>query len=167
MLRGTYIRTEEIKKKISEALKGRHLSEETKRKLSEVLKGNKRALGHSCSKEHKKHISEVMKGHITSEETKRKISKTEKGKLVPKGEKSCLWKGGIKESRRRNRRRNKSKRRSFDFVPLNEFFEGAVAHHLDKVYVVYIPEEVHRSITHSVLKNINMDVINAVAWNYI
>ena len=57
--------------------------------------------------------------------------------------------------------------RNFGFFPLNEYFEGSVAHHIDYNFIIYIPEEVHRSIYHSVLKNINMDEINAVAWNYL
>jgi hypothetical protein len=57
--------------------------------------------------------------------------------------------------------------RTFDFIPLNKFFEGSVAHHLDKVYVVYMDKETHQGIKHSVLKNMNMNEINAIAFNYI
>ena len=49
----------------------------------------------------------------------------------------------------------------------NKYFEGAIAHHLDKIYVIYIPKELHQKVRHSVLKNINMDEINAIAFNYI
>jgi thiamine kinase-like enzyme len=61
----------------------------------------------------------------------------------------------------------KCKRRQFGFIPLNEFFEGSVFHHLDLNYGIYMPEEIHKSIPHSVLRNYNMDEINAVAWNYL
>ena len=65
-------------------------------------------------------------------------------------------------------REQKNKRyRQFGFIPLNKPFQGAEGHHLDKNYVIYMPKEVHRSIYHSVLKNINMDEINAVAFNYL
>lgn len=63
--------------------------------------------------------------------------------------------------------RHCNKRRNLDFISLNKDFEGAEAHHIDRVYVIYIPKELHRSIYHSVLKNRNMDEINAVAFNYI
>jgi hypothetical protein len=63
--------------------------------------------------------------------------------------------------------RHASKRRQLDFVPLNEWFKDADAHHLDFNYIIYIPKEIHRSIYHSVLKDINMDIINAVAFNYL
>ena len=55
----------------------------------------------------------------------------------------------------------------FGFVPLNKPFEGAVGHHINKQQVIYMPDNVHRSIWHSVLKNINMDAINTVAFNWL
>lgn len=65
-------------------------------------------------------------------------------------------------------KRFKAKRqRNLGFIPLNEYFKDADAHHLDKNYVIYIPQEEHKSIWHSVLKNINMDEINALAFNYL
>ena len=75
--------SEEHKRKISEAGKGRYPSEETRRKLSEALKGNTRCLGH----------------HHT-DETKKKMSAMHKGEKHPayslRGEKSWNWKGGKK-----------------------------------------------------------------------
>lgn len=64
-------------------------------------------------------------------------------------------------------KKHNSKRREFDFIPLNNPFIGSEAHHIDANYVIYIPEEIHKSIWHSVTKNINMDEINAVAFNYL
>ena len=61
-------------------------------------------------------------------------------------------------------RKNKSKRRNLDFVPLNEWFEGSEAHHICPTFVIYIPKELHRSIKHSVLRWENMDKINQLAW---
>ena len=52
MPRGVYIKTEEHKRKISEALKGHIISGETKRKMSLARKGKK------LSEEHKRKISE-------------------------------------------------------------------------------------------------------------
>ena len=85
-------KSEEKKRKISEAEKGRHLSEEWKRKISEAHKGK------HLSGEHKRKISEAHKGKPTwnkgtyesgmkgkhhSEETKRKMSEAQKGKKKP------------------------------------------------------------------------------------
>lgn len=96
--------SEEAKKKISKANKGRKLSEETKKKMSEAKKGNKNALGYNQSEKSKKQISESMKGkknslgkknalgYRHSDKTKKRLS--EKGKIRIR-EKSCNWKGGI------------------------------------------------------------------------
>lgn len=62
-----------------------HLSEETKRKISEAKKGKKRK---PFSKEHKKRLSEAHKGKHLSEEHKKKISKANCG------ENHYRWKGG-------------------------------------------------------------------------
>ena len=59
-----YVHSEETKRKISEANKGRTLSEETKRKMSEAKKGK----------------TSNKKGTLLSEETKRKISEAMKDK---------------------------------------------------------------------------------------
>ena len=53
---------------------GRHCSEEHKRKISEANKGR------TLSPEHRKKISEAHKGKKLSEETKRKISEGHRGK---------------------------------------------------------------------------------------
>ena len=52
-------------------------------------------------------------------------------------------------------------------VPLNSYFEGAAAHHLDNVHVVYIPKKVHESIRHCLETGENMLEINSYALNYI
>jgi hypothetical protein len=73
------ILSEETKRKISETSKGRTHSEEHKRKLSEAKKGNKNFLGHKHSEEAKRKMSEAKEGKTHSEETKRKMSKAKKG----------------------------------------------------------------------------------------
>ena len=82
--------SEESKRKIGEAKKGKSRSEETKRKISEAGKGNKNTLGHKLSEEHKRKLSEASRGnknwlgHKHSEETKRKMSEAKKGRPKPK-----------------------------------------------------------------------------------
>ena len=56
-----------------------------------------------------------------------------------------------------------NKRRNLDFIPLNEYFKGAEAHHIDEKYVVYIPKELHRSIYHNHNIGQGMDEINIIA----
>ena len=77
--------TEEAKRKMSEARKGensfnygKHLSEEHKRKISEANKG-KRMLEKT-----KKKLSEINKGHEVTKETRKKISESLKGEKHPK-----------------------------------------------------------------------------------
>ena len=72
------------------------------------------------------------------------------------------------EWRREKWRKYSAKReRNLGFIPLNNPFENSEAHHIDRNYVIYIPKEVHRSVYHSIIKNINMDEINTIAFNYL
>ena len=68
--------SEETRKKVSEAMKGHTVSEETRKKIAEALKGKPR------SEETRKKISEAMKGHTVSEETRKKVSEAHKGKSL-------------------------------------------------------------------------------------
>ena len=78
---GNGLHSEETRKKISEACKGKKRSEETRKKVSEARKGkptwNK---GKHWSEEARKKMSEAHKGKSLSEETKRKISETLKSR---------------------------------------------------------------------------------------
>ena len=89
--------TDEHKRKISEARKGKTHSDGTRKKMSEIRKKNpiKYWEGKKMSLEIRKKISEAQRGEkgnnwgkTASEETKRKMSKAHKG------EKSHFWKGG-------------------------------------------------------------------------
>lgn len=85
-------RSEETKKKISEAnkghiswTKGKHLSEAHKRNISEAKKGQVPWMkGRHHSEETRRKLSELNKGKHHSEETKRKISEGNKGKSISK-----------------------------------------------------------------------------------
>ena len=59
------------------------------------------------------------------------------------------------------------RKRSLGYNTLNAWFEGADGHHIGREYVIYIPKELHQSISHSVLQNRNMKAINAVALDYL
>ncbi len=82
--------TEETKRKISEAGKGRTPSKETRMKLSEAKKGKPRPdlIGKIKSEETRRKISEGNKGKPKSEEHRRKLSEAAKGRPGPnKGKK--------------------------------------------------------------------------------
>lgn len=74
-------RTDEQRQRISEAQKGKHLSKEHRRKISESGKGKNK--GKVCTEEHRRKISEALKGRHLSEDHKRKISESEKGRVSP------------------------------------------------------------------------------------
>lgn len=69
-------KSEETRKKLSEAKKGKRHSEEHKKKLSEAHKGK------HLSEEHKKKIGEANKGKQFSAETRNKMSEAHKGKKL-------------------------------------------------------------------------------------
>ena len=114
------------------------------------------------------------KGTHPSQSSTQKMIATKKrlfaeGKIKPTahwtgktGEASPRWNGGKSASKRRSL----AHRRSYGFEPLNEYFEGADAHHIDKVHVLFIPRELHRSIKHSLDKQETMNKINtrAICW---
>lgn len=54
------------------------MNEEIKQKISQAMKGNKNGLGHPCSEEKKKKISEAQKGRHLTKEHKQKLSEAAK-----------------------------------------------------------------------------------------
>lgn len=90
-----YVFTDEVKRKISEAGKGRKHTEETKRKIGSANKGRivseetrqklrMASTGRKCSEETKRKLSEAHRGSKNSPETRRKISKALTGRTFSK-----------------------------------------------------------------------------------
>lgn len=74
-------RSEETRRKLSEAKKGKSLSEEHRRKISESMKGeNNHFYGKTHSEESRRKMSEALKGKHLSEEHRKKLSELKKGK---------------------------------------------------------------------------------------
>jgi len=63
-------------------------------------------------------------------------------------------------------RKHVNKHRQLGFNPLNDFFEGSEAHHINENDIVYMPKDLHRSIKHNIWTGKNMKEINskAVEW---
>ena len=122
---------------------GKHHSEKSKEKMSENRKNKGRG-------KHKLPMSDIGKKNIS------------KNHADVSGEKNPNWNGGREAF---HKRRNKITR-SFGFIPLNDWFPGCEGHHIDKEFVIHIPKEMHKSIWHSVTKNINMDLINDLAIDF-
>ena len=78
------------------------------------------------------------------------------------------WKTPKGKIRKQNERtKSRAKRRQLGFIPLNEPFEGAEGHHIDFEYVVYIPEQLHTSISHNVWTGKGMNDINAKVLDWL
>jgi ribosomal protein S27AE len=97
--------TEEHKKRISKLakergfgkwMKGRKMLPKTKEALVKANTGNKRLVGYKQTEEHKQKVIKSLIGRVVSEETRKKIGEANKrldNKL--RGEFSPNWKGGI------------------------------------------------------------------------
>ena len=121
-----------------------------------------------------------------AEHPEQKKAKQAKWDATHRKRKAELWKKwrethpeGRKEYQKRYRKTTRGKetnaishakyhaaRKGLGFIPLNEYFEGAVKHHVDREHILYIPLEIHKSIPHSVRKNKNMNKINKRAFDY-
>ena len=87
----------------------------------------------------------------------------------PEKQNACVrnWeKAHPKRVREMQRRIENRRRRDLGFIPLNTYFAGSEAHHLDENYVVYIPQELHRSIRHCLATGKNMEVINLLVLHH-
>ncbi len=147
-------RSEETRKKMSDVKKGKpsprkgqHLSEETKKKISDVNKGKH----NSPNTEFKRGKEHINYGKPLSEKLMVILKEERFGTDNPN------WKGGKKLSKKKT---STKRRRNLGFIPLNDVFENSEAHHMDKEYVIYIPYNLHHSVSHNVYNGKNMDIIN-------
>lgn len=54
-----------------------------------------------------------------------------------------------------------------ELIALNSPFPGSEGHHIDVNHVIYIPREMHRSISHDLWSGRNMEEINFIAKKYL
>ena len=50
---------------------------------------------------------------------------------------------------------------------MNDWFPGSEAHHINKNEVIYMPEELHRSVYHELSSGIEMEEINRLAFEFL
>lgn len=66
------------------------------------------------------------------------------------------------------RLRSAHKRRdNMGFNPLNEWFEGSHAHHINKIDIIYIPNKWNRLVYHNIYTQKNMEIINTIAFFFL
>ncbi len=71
-------------------------------------------------------------------------------------------KGKIKDAKAKSKRK-----RNLEFVELNKWFKNSHAHHIDRRYILYIPEDIHTSIWHSLERKDLMAQINNIALDWV
>ena len=65
------------------------------------------------------------------------------------------------------RKKTNKRDRCLGFNPLNGHFENSEAHHINPNDVIYIPETIHKSVSHCLETGKNMDTINILAIAYL
>jgi len=57
-----------------------------------------------------------------------------------------------------------NRKRQLGFIPLNDYVEGRIRHHVNKEEVIYMNREDHEGISHCLKNGRNMEKINALAY---
>ena len=73
------------------------------------------------------------------------------------------WRKDNPDKMRKINKKKTSNRRGLGFNPLNKYFQGSEAHHLNGNDVVYMPQKLHQSISHCLKTGFNMGKINRLA----
>lgn len=60
-----------------------------------------------------------------------------------------------------------AKRRQLGFIPLNKSFTDSDGHHINKDFVIYIPHDLHISVSHNVWTGKGMKQINDKAFEWL
>lgn len=173
MKRGSHM-TDEQKAHLSAMKKGKPghpVSPETRARMSVAQMGhpgwNKGILGHPVLPEQRAKTSATLMGHPVSLEARAKMSGAAKETWACpefKAKMSAMrWKCGKVVSNRRHT----AHRNLLGFVPLNAWFLGCEAHHVDKEQIIYIPGELHHAIYHRQDTGQGMAQINAIAYNFL
>lgn len=132
--------TDEAKKKISLARKGKKLSEETKQRMRKPKK--------PFSEEHKRNLSLAHMGFIPSDETRRKISLAFKGENHPFYGKHLSEETKLKISK--SLRRGNSNKRKLDWTKVNQIRERYNSAHVTE-HELANEFKISRSNIHSIL----------------
>lgn len=78
----------------------------------------------------------------------------------------CITKRCSKNNPNIQKRKNAKRRRNLGFNPLNTKFPGSVGHHINRNDVIYIPEELHKSVIHKQEDIRSMNEINKLVTDW-
>lgn len=135
-------------------VKGSHLTEEQKVQLSLAHMGqvawNK---GVPVTDKQKERLSAVQTGKKCPQRSHPQTLKT-RAKIS-----AAHWRGGAPAYWARSR----AKRRVLGFNPLNSWFAGCDAHHINPTDVIHMPHKLHKSIYHNQHTGQGMAEINVLA----
>lgn len=139
-----------------------------------INKERKKIYGKQWREQNKEHLKERAKKYyqanrdiIDAYNTKWAKNNPEKRKAISK---KCndSWSSKHPDRRRELDLRKRNKRcEIMSFNPINKYFPGSNGHHLNKDDVIYIPEELHKSIGHSVIHDRNMTEINNASFEWL
>jgi|GEM_PF-2907189 len=134
----------------------KHQTLETRAKISAAR------LGFKASPETRAKMSAGRKVYWAAPEARAKLSASsfQKGKCGPL---SPHWKGGAAVSGRKHT----AIRRTFGFTPLNSWFPGCEAHHINHNDVIYLPRKLHHSVYHCQRTGKGMVEMNALAGQFL
>lgn len=174
--------TEEAKRKMSSDRIGSHATEEAKHKMSISRTGEKNHMygrtgkdsplfGKKHSEEWKLNISKSLVGRIFSEEHRNNLSSGKTGKKImpftdDHKQKLSASHQGIPYDEWVDYT-TKDWRDWSKAIFLNDPFPGCARHHITNTIVVCIPIELHEHIHHNMHTGRHMDMINALAIQFI
>jgi hypothetical protein len=149
-----------------------HLHKEKAKQYYQENKENQVARALKWNREHMEQIKEREKNryHQNPESKKRTLernSRWSKQHRESVTKRTKKWRLNHSEQFKEMQAKEASKRRGLGFIPLNEPFDGAVRHHIDKEHVVYIPEELHVSVSHCIWTGKGMEEINAKVFEWL
>lgn len=112
--------------------------------------------GKRHTKKSKDKISKSLTERYISVKTRKEISKRMMSENNPLYIDGCY----------REKQYTKRKNLVLGFEPINEWFEGSEAHHIDHDLVIFISKEIHRSMYHNLKTGQNMKQINNLAFEF-
>jgi hypothetical protein len=101
------------------------------------------------------------KGKISDARASKRYRQSEKGKSTDVRH-ARTEKGKITQARKYAKRK-----RDLGFKPMNNWFPECNGHHIDKVNVLFIPEKLHKSISHRQDDLVSMQRINDAAFEWL